>query len=102
MPTKARLSDKEYCVYFKDFFPQNVIALTTDRSVDFSETETTGLLTQEQKTFLEKCSGVAISDIIALKQVHGSRIITVEKKDFHKMHSADGAATDSTCSATRV
>ena len=63
---------------FKDFFAQEVVAYTSDRSVDFKLQDGQTELTRSQKDFLTFQLGFRITNGINMKQVHGKIILKAD------------------------
>ena len=78
--------------FFED---EGVVALVSERDVDFTLNGTVFLLTDEQKFFFQRSAGVTIERVAWTKQVHGTKILDVSK-DFFKheqLWEADGLLT---------
>ena len=81
--------------YFND---PSVIALVTDRSMDFALNGRKFFLTAQQKEVLYKTGGIDIDKIACCKQVHGAQVISVDKifLESNSLLEADGLMTADT------
>ena len=77
---------------FDNFFPANVFAGITDRSVNFERPPQTSGLTESQQKFLLK-QGVDLLKITHIRQVHGKRVV-FDSERRTGIEDADGLATD--------
>jgi len=64
---------------FKNFFPPEVVAFVSNRTVDFTRKNDTLCLSGKQKEFLSRHAGVKISRLPNIKQIHGKRIIVAKR-----------------------
>ncbi len=78
MPT-TRPQKNKHILAFDKYFSNDVIAFTSDRTVDFSRQGDAPSLTAEQKHFLSRQADVKISRLPHIKQIHGKRIIVVKR-----------------------
>ena len=83
---------------FNSIFPSNVIAFTSDRTVDFSLTADRTDLTENQKESLSARLGFSPAGTVNIRQVHGDRIIFISKDKTcvvpEVLEEADGILTD--------
>ena len=75
---------------YSDLLPQEFVAFTTDRSIDFPLLDLTNPFTDEQITFLEE-NGIDPQECRNIKQVHGKDIICTDNENSIK--EADGLIT---------
>jgi len=61
-------------IYFKG---QGIIALMSDASIDFTPSDFDSPLTEPQRAYLKKYSGVDIPQVFWRKQIHGNDILEV-------------------------
>jgi polyphenol oxidase len=82
---------------FRDFFPPEISTLFSDRSIDGSLSgEQHGLAPMPQEYFT-RLAGFPLPAVFNIKQVHGDRIISLEKKAWKQEivpPQADGLVTD--------
>lgn len=78
---------------FEGFFSAGAKTFFSNRSVDFTLPEGNIGLTAEQKEYLSTQTKVQPDNIINIRQVHGSEILTVFKK-FENIPEADGLITN--------
>ncbi len=79
---------------FSHFFGNNVTAFITNRNADFTLPKDSLLLTPEQKAFLQKQIGPAAEGVKIFRQVHGNRVVCLEKeKNEPQNNDADGFVT---------
>lgn len=80
-------------IYFKD---EEVLALTSDASVDFSTVDFDSPLTQEQRAYLRTHSAFDIPKVFWRRQAHGDGILRVkgDPSDLRGVAEADGFITD--------
>ena len=64
---------------FKNFFPPEVVAFISNRAIDFARKSDALRLSEKQKKFLSRHTGVKISRLPNIKQIHGKRIIVAKK-----------------------
>jgi len=77
-------------------FPTHVIALTGERTVDFSLPDGDASLNKAQKDFLTQRLGPDVPEPVSVRQVHGERIIVVDGdhvRDKAALPEADGLMT---------
>jgi len=83
---------------FHNFFPPHVVTFTSDRGTDFKLTDSSALLTRAQNAFLARQLGFRLPEILAVRQVHGKRIVVaprnVAAKRSAALEDADGILTD--------
>ncbi len=81
---------------FKDFFPPEIITFVSDRSVDFVLKDDQTDLTRPQKKFFSKNTGLTLSSIVNVRQVHGNNVIVVKARPRIKelLENADGIITN--------
>ncbi|MFA5059606.1 MAG: peptidoglycan editing factor PgeF [Candidatus Omnitrophota bacterium] len=85
-----------HALNYKSFFPNQVIAFTSDDSVDFKRKRGRFTLSVHQKSFLLSHSGHDIKELPNTRQIHGERVTIISKKDFGKANQlklTDGLAT---------
>ena len=77
-------------------FPSNVIALVSDRTVDFTLGVPPLAWTEAQRQYLSAHLPREILPIISMRQVHGDQIIEADTDilDKHGLIEADGIVTD--------
>lgn len=83
---------------FHNFFPPHVIALTSDRTVDFAFLPRQNDLTLKQKQFLSERLGFSLETAANIRQVHGNKILVVREDDRASgdgRQEADGLVTAS-------
>ena len=68
---------------FNNFFPENVLAFTTTRDIDFSFEEGLNDLSENQKEALSARLKFKVPKIANIHQVYGDRVITVSPDDFN-------------------
>ena len=90
---KANLS--KMMPLFNKVFPANVIAFTSDHSVDFTLDEEQTALNQNQRKFLLSQLNLDLPEPIHIRQVHGDHIIVAEESLHaeHVLKEADGLIT---------
>ncbi len=84
-------------VTFSKFFPKNIVAFVSDRTIDFARQGDTLRLTQKQKSFLSRAVGLSIIQLPNIKQIHGKRIIVAKKPSclgLTRLNKADGIITN--------
>ncbi len=84
---------------FRKFFPSNVAAFVSDRTIDFKHKDDCLSLSLKQKKYLSCASGIKISLLPNIKQIHGRRIIVVKKPSCfgpRQPMKADGMMTKKT------
>lgn len=82
---------------FSDFFPDEVLTLFSDRSVDFTLQENQTALTPQQSEYLSQQMGFPLKEVVTIRQVHGAAIIVGIKEMSGAMKTvpeADGVVTD--------
>ncbi len=83
---------------FRDFFPPHIVTFTSDRGTDFKLNDSSTLLTRAQNAFLARQLGFRLPEILAVRQVHGKRIVVaprnVAAKRSAALEDADGILTD--------
>ena len=77
-------------------FPANIIAFTSDRTVDFTlRQEQTGL-NDEEEDFLSRRLNIDLPDLVLIRQTHGFRVVVADEsflRDKSVLPEADGAMT---------
>lgn len=84
---------------FRNFFPSYVAAFVSDRTIDFARKDDRLSLSLKQKKYLSRASGIKISSLPNIKQIHGRRIIVVKKPSCFGTRQpvkADGMITQKT------
>lgn len=82
---------------FDQFFPGEVLAYTSGRSLDFSLKKGQKDLTSEQKKFLADALSFKFSQAANIRQVHGNRVLHADRNGFFQKASlteADGLITN--------
>jgi len=82
---------------FNDVFPANVVAFTSDRTIDFTLTEDQRVLSRPQKEFFLARLGHDIPEPVPIRQVHGDKIAVVDEncpRKGHVLEGVDGLVTD--------
>ncbi|OGX38558.1 MAG: hypothetical protein A3G91_02640 [Omnitrophica WOR_2 bacterium RIFCSPLOWO2_12_FULL_50_9] len=89
---------------FRDFFPPQVVTLTSDRSMDFQLPEESPVLSPAQREFLARQLGFKLpaagsprGEVFTIRQVHGNRIVVAGTESFRISNApeeADGILTD--------
>ena len=69
----------ERLLEFRKFFPSNIVAFVSDRTINFARRDNRLSLSLRQKKYLSRAAGVKITLLPNIKQVHGRRIIVVKK-----------------------
>lgn len=91
--------------FFNDFFPAELTAFVSDRSMDFTLKEGQSGLTGQQKQFLSSQLNFDLPQMVNIRQVHGSRIIVAAEETAAESsfpEEADGAVTNVCCLALTV
>lgn len=81
---------------FNKIFPANVIAFTSDRTVDFKLDKTQHTLSETQKKFLSSQLNLNLPEPVHVRQVHGNRVIVAGKNFSQRrleLEEADGLIT---------
>jgi len=80
---------------FNSIFPDNIIAFTSDRTVDFTLNGDQCTLNKIQKEFLFSQLSSDLLEPVHIHQVHGNKIIIAEDslRDEHVLKEADGLIT---------
>lgn len=84
---------------FETFFPSNVLAFQSDRSVDFSLPQHQHGLNLEQRKALESILNEKLPHVFNIKQVHQDRVVfasSVSLDDQLGIEEADAVLTDQT------
>lgn len=84
---------------FGRFFPKQIVALVSDRSIDFARTNVDPDLEQKRGEFYKEYLGAGREKIITIKQVHGRNVISVKSSDLalsRDIQEADGLMTKET------
>lgn len=82
---------------FRDFFPPQVVTLTSDRSMDFQLPDGSPVLSPAQREFLARQLGCELPEVFTIRQVHGNRIVVAGTESFmgsNAPQEADGILTD--------
>ncbi len=81
---------------FDGFFPEEVLTLVSDRSVDFTLRDVHSPLTIAQARYLAAHAGRPIERLFNFRQVHGRRVLFLSEKNIEKVSGerlADGVIT---------
>jgi len=84
---------------FSNFFPPEILAFTSDRSVDFTLKRDRRGFSQDQRDYLTKQCKTGLPDSVNIHQMHGNRICNVSpSRDIKSLvlQEADGLVTDMT------
>lgn len=65
---------------YNHFFPNNVVAATTDKQIDFAYPAGNAQLTQQQQDYIDALTGFTNTPVVNIKQVHGERIVVLQNK----------------------
>jgi len=82
---------------FSDFFPKRVLAITTNREIDYSFEEGLQDLSAVQKSALSDQIRIDLPRAANIRQVHGNRVITVSTdyiEEIDTIEEADGLLTN--------
>src|SRR3989344_4540510 len=71
----------ERLLEFRKFFPSNIVAFVSDRTINFARRDNRLSLSLRQKKYLSRAAGVKITLLPNIKQVHGRRINVVMKSE---------------------
>ena len=77
---------------FDNFFPHDVSAGMTDRSVNFERPQESNGFTDSQQRFLRR-HGIDLSKAAQIRQVHGKRVIFISD-GIAEIQQSDGLVTD--------
>lgn len=81
---------------FHNFFPQGVITLVSDRTVDFTLRHENFELTRQQEGFLAQYLGHHLKSLVNIQQVHGEMVINFTRANVDTIgpfKQADGSIT---------
>ncbi len=95
-----RLNPSKMMPLFNKVFSANVIAFTSDRTVDFTLHENQLKLNELQKKFLLSQLNLDLPEPVHIRQVHGDKIVIVDKDTLQRdrvLEEADGLLTKSPC-----
>lgn len=77
-------------------FPTNIIAFTSDRTVDFTLSQSESSFNNEQREFLSSRLNFVLPEPVSIVQVHGRRVVTADSDFLRKrsvLEEADGVIT---------
>jgi len=81
---------------FNNFFPENIIAFTSDRSLDFSFENNRSCLSERQIRYLAEQLDMDMPPAVNIRQVHRDRVIPVDQEYLDhalSLEEADGMIT---------
>lgn len=83
-------------ISFLNFFPPNVATFVSDGRTNFAFVPGANGLTKEQEKVLQEESGIHVRNLVNIKQIHGNRVIVLDKKipATQKLEEADGIVTN--------
>jgi YfiH family protein len=87
---------KNHLFNFAPFFGEDVLAFTTDASVDFPLSTSAPFLNASQRDFLREQAQLSWSKVFNIRQVHGSKVIVATAKAYKESNviiQADGIVT---------
>lgn len=90
------LSANKSILYGQEFPYQNVKALTSNDTIDFTLSGSPSMLNEQQILFLNQELGEKIEDFYSIKQVHGNAVVHLKNNNFDKsmIEEADAVMTD--------
>lgn len=89
---------RSHLFHFTPFFGSEVLAFTTDASIDFSLSKSAPFLNASQREFLKDQAQLSWSKVFNIRQVHGHKVIVASARDYKERDTiiqADGIVTNS-------
>jgi len=82
---------------FEDFFPSEIKAFFTDRSIDFRLKNRSGAFSKEQGAFLSSSLNIPLKIIVNIDQQHGDQVRIIDQENISlasKLEKADSVITN--------